>query len=110
MFLYRYFTAYKTSPIVFEEFQGLWFSETGLNRDKQMIYDMLMKIMGTTSAILMIWIGYYSTEKTHEQLVLRKQISAVRVFALAARVMIELLVPAICMTLFIVGEGVILQV
>merc|ERR1712106_693099 len=104
MFLYRYFSYYKSSPIEFEDIDGLWFADS-LSPDRQIFYDTTIKVMGTASAVLMIWIGYYSTEKTHEQLVKREQIGMIRVIALGCRIIIELIVPAFCMTMFIVNAG-----
>ena len=104
MFLYRYFTYYKTSPTEYETLDGMWFADN-LSPDRQVFYDTIIKVSGTASAVLMIWIGYYSTEKTHEQLVKRQQIGMIRVIAIGIRIIIELVVPAFCMTMFIVNAG-----
>ena len=102
--MYRYFTAYKTNPGAFEDgnptVEEGWFGIRDLSMDNKVVYDTMCKLMGTFSAIIMIWVGYFSTERIHEQFSVQKPIGMIRVFAIGFRIMIELIVPAATMGKF----------
>ena len=104
MFIYRFFTAYKANPGAFEDGNPTvgegWFGIADLSMDNKVVYDTACKLMGTFSAIVMIWIGYYSTEKIHEQFSVQKPIGMIRVFAVGFRIIIELVIPAATMGKF----------
>ena len=106
MFMYRFFTAYKTNPGAYEDgnptVEEGWFGIQDLSMDNKVVYDTMCKLLGTFSAIIMIWVGVFATERIHEQFSIQKPIGMIRVFAVGFRIVIELLVPAATMGKFVV--------